>query len=92
MTSRTTEGFRKLFEGLPSEVKEQAKTAYRKWKANPLHPRLQYKRIHATDPIYSVRIGLHWRALADIQGESVVWFWIGSHSEYDRLARAFNKS
>lgn len=92
MTSRTTDTFRKLLSGLPADVKEQANSAYRKWKVNPKHPGLQFKRIHGSEPIYSVRINLNWRALCTFEGETAVWFWIGSHTEFDRLARAFNKS
>ena len=39
----------------------------------------------AKDNIYSVRIGLEYRALAVMNRDRVVWYWIGSHSEYDRL-------
>jgi hypothetical protein len=35
-----------------------------------------------------VRVGLHHRALAVESGEDVIWFWIGSHAEYDTLLRA----
>jgi hypothetical protein len=30
-------------------------------------------------------VGLHHRALAVEHEAEVVWFWIGSHAEYDRL-------
>ena len=36
-------------------------------------------------PIYSVRIALGWRAVGILEGEEMIWFWIGSHAEYDRL-------
>ncbi len=36
-------------------------------------------------PIYSVRIGLDYRALGVREGDDIVWFWIGSHADYDRL-------
>jgi hypothetical protein len=35
--------------------------------------------------IYSARIGLGYRALGVRQGSTIVWFWIGSHADYDRL-------
>jgi hypothetical protein len=35
-------------------------------------------------PIYSVRIGLHWRAIGIMEGDHVIWFWVGSHNEYDQ--------
>jgi len=35
--------------------------------------------------IYSVRVGLGYRALGAMAGDTVTWFWIGSHAEYDKL-------
>jgi hypothetical protein len=32
-------------------------------------------------------VGLGYRALGVREGETMVWFWIGSHAEYDRLVR-----
>lgn len=54
---------------------------------NPDHPGLQFKKVHATRPIYSARVGLGYRALAVRTGDVLVWFWIGTHGEYDRLLR-----
>lgn len=39
------------------------------------------------DRIYSVRVGPGHRALGQMDGEDIAWFWIGDHSEYDRLLR-----
>jgi len=36
-------------------------------------------------PCNSVRIGLHYRALAIRKLEYLLWFWIGSHAEYDKM-------
>ena len=33
----------------------------------------------------SVRVGLNHRALAVEDEDGLIWFWIGRHSEYDRL-------
>jgi hypothetical protein len=52
---------------------------------DPSHPSLQFKRVHAREPIYSVRVGLGWRAVGVRNEDTVVWFWIGSHAEYDKL-------
>ncbi len=38
-----------------------------------------------TLPIYSVRIDLDWRALGVLKQGVVIWFWIGPHSEYEKL-------
>jgi hypothetical protein len=32
-----------------------------------------------------VRIGDRYRALADFDGETFIWTWIGSHEDYNKL-------
>jgi len=36
-------------------------------------------------PIFSARVGLHYRAVGILEGNDIFWFWIGSHAEYDHL-------
>ncbi len=74
-----------MFADLPPEVQQEAKRAYRLFRANPAHPGLRFKKLEGEDDIFSVRIGLAYRALAVMKGNRVVWFWIGSHADYDRL-------
>jgi hypothetical protein len=38
-----------------------------------------------------VRIGLGWRALGLLQGDVMIWFWIGPHAEYDRLVEQMRR-
>jgi hypothetical protein len=76
-----------LFEKLPVEVQRRARQSYLLWKEDPAHPGVQFKRIHVHQPIYSVRIGLDWRAVGLRQGDAIIWFWIGSHAEYDGLLK-----
>ena len=85
MKSHTTERFRKAFAQLPVPVQRQARQAYRLFRQNPYHPSLRFKQVQPTRPIYSVRIGLDYRALGVRDTEDLIWFWIGSHSEYDKL-------
>ena len=59
--------------------------AYKRFVAEPAHPGLRFKRVHETDPIYSVRISIDYRAMGVRDGDEVVWFWIGSHAEYEKL-------
>jgi hypothetical protein len=40
--------------------------------------------LEGEDRIYSVRIGLKYRALGAMKSKRIVWFWIGGHDEYDR--------
>jgi hypothetical protein len=87
MTSETTEAFRRQVRELPPDVRSAARQAYRKWLSDPRHPSLQFKRIHLHQPIYSVRIGIHWRAVCVVEGAVATWFWIGSHAAYDALIK-----
>ena len=89
MNSRITGKFRKSFEKLPAEIQEQARRAYRLFIENPHHPSLRFKSIHSTRPIFSIRVGLNYRAIGIQDGNDIIWFWIGSHADYDRLIRTF---
>jgi hypothetical protein len=85
VNSGLTEDFLACFARLPAAVRAQARRAYRLWRADPSHSGVQFKRIHASEPIYSARVGLGWRALGTLEGDTVEWFWIGSHADYDAL-------
>lgn len=85
MKSRTTNEFRKLFADLPEQVQEQTPTAYRQFKEDPSYPSLRFKKVHPELPIYSARISRDYRAVGQLDGDTVIWFWVGSHADYDRL-------
>ncbi|MBM3238357.1 hypothetical protein FJZ31_18860 [Candidatus Poribacteria bacterium] len=85
MNSYLTDDFLSYYQKLPKSVKKKARENYRLWKQNPNHPSLQFKRVHPTEPIYSVRVGTGWRALGLKENNSIYWFWIGSHGDYDRI-------
>ena len=87
MKSTTTPAFRADVRRLPAHVARHAHTAYELWKAQPFHPDLHFKKVAGSRNLYSVRIGDQWRALARRRDDLVVWFWIGSHAEYDKLLR-----
>jgi hypothetical protein len=54
---------------------------------DPWHPSLQFKQIHPVKPIYSVRIGIDWRAVCLRINDTALWYFIGSHADYDRLIK-----
>jgi hypothetical protein len=87
VNSHITKQFREAFAQLPESVRQQARAAYRLFRDNPHHPSLHFKQVHATRPIYSARVGEHYRALGVRDNNEMVWFWIGSHAEYDRLLK-----
>ena len=85
MNSRITEKFLKSYRRLPVDVRNQARKSYQLFKENPQHPSIQFKRIHATKPIYSARINIDYRTIGVLEGDTIMWFWIGSHADYDQL-------
>jgi hypothetical protein len=67
---------------LPKSVRDLADKNYELLKSNPAHPSLHFKKV---GKYRAVRIGLQYRALAVEAGDDLLWFWIGAHSEYDKL-------
>ena len=89
MVSHATPDFWNQFSGLPKRVQEDAKKAFRLFLGNPAHPGLEFKKLQGTTSLYSVRVGAHYRAVGELSGESINWFWIGSHADYDKLLTQF---
>ena len=79
---RTVPRFWQCLEALPAEVQEAAEKNYQLLKYNPNHPSLHFKRV---GKYWSVRVSLDYRALAVKTDDGFLWFWIGKHSEYERL-------
>lgn len=70
---------------MPQEVQELADKSFELLKADPHHPSLHFKQVRKEEKVWSVRIGLHYRALGVEKPAGLVWFWIGTHAEYDKL-------
>jgi hypothetical protein len=83
--SRTTKSFRAAYQALPEAVQRQARQAYQLFRQNPSHPGLSFKQVEPVQRLYSVRISLSYRALGFLSEGEVVWFWIGTHADYDRI-------
>jgi hypothetical protein len=85
MESTTTRQFRDALSALPTDIQKRAREAYGLFRKNPRHPSLRFKKVHSTLPVYSARITLEYRAVGVIKDYVIVWFWIGSHADYERL-------
>lgn len=85
MKSVVTKSFRALLSNLPIDIQEKADDAYLQFQQNPNHPSLRFKKVHSVLPIYSVRITKNYRAVGQLDGDAVIWFWVGSHREYEKL-------
>jgi len=81
--SRTEARFWRLFESLPADAQALARDKYRLWARDPFYPSMMFKPLGRN--VWSVRIGDHYRALGKRSGDLIVWFWIGTHEEYNNF-------
>jgi hypothetical protein len=72
------------YRALPRSVQQRADKAFRLLKEDSKHPSLHFKKFGR---FWSARVGLHHRAIAVESADGLVWFWIGTHAEYDALVR-----
>ncbi len=87
MISRCTHRFWKCYGELPESIRELAVKNYRLWLADPRHPSLDFKKLVGKGERFSVRVGDHYRALGQRDGNCVEWVWIGTHEEYNKLVK-----
>jgi hypothetical protein len=81
--SRRSKTFRELYTRLPARARELAVKNFRLWRANPAHPSLHFKPL--AEPDWSVRVGAHYRAIGARKGDTILWYWIGTHEDYNKL-------
>ena len=76
--------FWQAYGGLPEPVRAVADRNFALLREDPQHPSLRLKKVGR---YWSARVGLRYRALAvEIDG-GLLWFWIGSHADYDALVK-----
>jgi hypothetical protein len=83
VTHSASSRFWERYAALSDDVRALADKSFEVLKSNPRHPSLHFKKL---GKFWSARVGLHHRALAiEVEG-GMLWIWIGTHAEYDRLA------
>ena len=87
MKHRALPRFWKYYQALPDKVQKLADKNFKLLKTNPSHPSLHFKKIGESKQLWSVRIGLQYRALGREKPEGIVWTWIGLHDEYEKLLK-----
>jgi hypothetical protein len=85
VNSKATEHFWDCYAQLPKTVQRRADKAYALFRRNPLHPALRFKPLASPPNHYSVRINEQYRAVGVKDEQTLVWFWIGTHNEFDNL-------
>jgi hypothetical protein len=82
LNHHTSPEFWEAFECFPAEIQTVARNNYELLKTNPRHPSLHFKKVGDQ---WSVRVGLGYRALGVDVDDGVLWIWVGTHAEYDKL-------
>jgi hypothetical protein len=85
MIPRTNADFWKYFNSLLPDFQRIAREKFQLWKLDAFHPSLNFKLLFTN--VWSVRVTSNFRPLGRRQGDCIVWFWIGSHDEYDALLK-----
>ena len=87
MSSKVTTDFWQLFNDLPENIQLLAKKNYDLWKEDHSHPSLRFKPIK--NSVFSIRIGIYYRALSYFEKEinTITWFFVGSHADYDKVVK-----
>jgi hypothetical protein len=69
---------------LPGEVRKIADKQYRLWLENLSHASIKFKKVGR---FWSARITDAYRSVGVKDEDAIVWFWIGTHAEYDTLLK-----
>jgi hypothetical protein len=82
--SRAVPEFWQLYRELPPGTRAAARSAYQLFSQNPAHPGLRLERLRFDPRAWSVRVTRDVRAVALRRSDEWLWFWIGTHKEFDR--------
>ena len=85
MKSAVLPSFWTAYAVLNGSTRRATRKAYGLWAENPFHPSLHFKCINDEEDVWAVRVTLRYRAVGVLQGDTVTWFWIGSHDDYERF-------
>lgn len=85
MRSQATADFWRQYARLSNRLQKLALKQYQLWLSDPSHPSLSFKKVGR---YWSARVSDSYRAVGVMTGDTVVWFWIGPHDEYERLIRS----
>jgi hypothetical protein len=84
MKSRAVASFWDDYNRLPAEIQKLANKQYKLWLTNYHHPSVRFKKV---GPYWSARITDDYRAVGIMDGDAIVWFFIGTHAEYNHILK-----
>jgi hypothetical protein len=91
LRSEGTETFWRQYRALPEPIRRLARVTYRQFLQDPWHPSFRRKKPgaleHINPSVYEFRITRQYRALAEVDGNTYLWLFIGDHVAFDREVR-----
>lgn len=84
-----TRSFKEQYERLPDKIKRLAVAAFKQFCVDPSHPALRHhklenrKKTQHKDDSFSVTVCITYRAIYFVDGDTNVWYWIGTHNDYN---------
>ncbi len=84
MKSRVVASFWDSYNRLPIEIQRLALKQYKRWLEDPHHRSVRFKKVGL---YWSARITDDYRAVGFMDGDTVVWFFVGTHAEYMQLLK-----
>lgn len=81
---KTIKRFWTGFYRLPVPIQQLARKNFELLKRHPRHPSLHFKKV---GKLWFARIGLNYRALAVEDQQDLIWVWIGTHEEYEKMLK-----
>ncbi|MCE9567045.1 MAG: hypothetical protein K8U57_34010 [Planctomycetes bacterium] len=80
-----------MFDELPKEIQALARKRYKLFQENPthhsfrLHELKDMKRGHHESGSISVSVNMQYRAIYVVNGNINLWYWIGTHAQYNHF-------
>lgn len=85
MKSRARPSFWRAYAALSGPNRKAARHAYALFAENSDHPSLRFKKLGGYEDVWSVRVNEQYRAVGERKGDTIIWAWIGTHNEFDKL-------
>lgn len=85
MKSKSSKRFWRLFHALPSDVRTEARRAFKAFRKNSSDSNLHFKQVVPSRNYWSIQFGESYRAIGIRQGANIEWIWIGDHTEYEQI-------
>lgn len=82
MKSACSKKFWKLYTVLPTDIRKLAKKNYLLWRRNPGGSGLNFEKLEGNRNNWSVRVGVHYRAVCSERDGTYLWIWIGTKEEF----------